>query len=213
MSATTISTFPALNSFNSPRSWFLVLIVLLHLGFFWALTAGLSVRIMKIVPQEFTARILEDMTERPAPPPPVPHDIPMRDYVPVPRAPDLGPIDAGETAIRIVTHEPAPRVSSPSAGRAVVIAEPQIDPRRGLSEPVYPSAAIRMGQTGTVILSVQVLGNGRIGEVRIEQSSGHPRLDDAAVREARRWRLIPGTQDGAPATMWKQIPITFRLQE
>ena len=78
---------------------------------------------------------------------------------------------------------------------------------------MYPSASIRANQTGTVILSVLVLENGRIGDVRIEQSSGHARLDESAVREARRWKLKPGTRDGVPVSMWKQIPITFRLKE
>lgn len=64
---------------------------------------------------------------------------------------------------------------------------------RGLSEAVYPSAAIRLNQTGTVILSVQVLENGRVGEVRIEQSSGYARLDESAMREARLWRFKPGS--------------------
>lgn len=64
-----------------------------------------------------------------------------------------------------------------------------------------------------MILSVYVLGNGRIGEVRIEQSTGYPGLDEAAAREARRWRFKPGTRDGVPAPMWKQVPITFQLRQ
>jgi hypothetical protein len=42
MSATTVNAFPPLHAFNSSRSWFLALIVLVHLGFFWALTHGLA---------------------------------------------------------------------------------------------------------------------------------------------------------------------------
>ena len=42
MTATTINTFPSLHSWSSPRSWALAIIVLLHMGFFWALTHGLS---------------------------------------------------------------------------------------------------------------------------------------------------------------------------
>src|SRR5690348_7772776 len=38
MSATTVNTFPPLHAFNSSRSWAIALIVLVHLGFFWALT-------------------------------------------------------------------------------------------------------------------------------------------------------------------------------
>lgn len=64
-----------------------------------------------------------------------------------------------------------------------------------------------------MILSAWVLETGRVGAVRIEQSSGYPKLDAAATREAARWRLNPGMKDGVPVAMWKQIPITFQLNE
>src|SRR5262245_6156222 len=41
----TVNSFPSVHSFTSPRSWFLAFIVLLHLGFFWALSNGLSKQI------------------------------------------------------------------------------------------------------------------------------------------------------------------------
>ena len=44
MSATTVNAFPPLHAFNSSRSWFLALIVLLHAGFFWVLTHGVDDR-------------------------------------------------------------------------------------------------------------------------------------------------------------------------
>jgi periplasmic protein TonB len=93
------------------------------------------------------------------------------------------------------------------------VVEPEVDPRTGLSEPLYPSQEIRMGHAGTVVLLVEVLPNGRVGEVRLHRSSGFSRLDESAVREARRWRLRPGARDGVPTTMWKEIPVTFRLQD
>jgi protein TonB len=44
------------------------------------------------------------------------------------------------------------------------------------------------------------------------RSSGYPKLDEAALRVAHTWRFIPGTRDGSAVAMWKQVPITFRLQ-
>jgi protein TonB len=49
--------------------------------------------------------------------------------------------------------------------------------------------------------------------VKLERSSGFEKLDESAMREARKWRFIPGTSDGSPLAMWKQVPITFRLNE
>jgi protein TonB len=77
---------------------------------------------------------------------------------------------------------------------------------------MYPSRAIREGWVGTVMLSVYVLETGRVGEVRLDRSSGFAELDTSAIREAKRWRLRPGMRDGIAIAMWKQIPITFELK-
>jgi protein TonB len=103
--------------------------------------------------------------------------------------------------------------SAPPAPKAPpVVQTPEIDPRVGLSEPAYPASEIRLEHTGTVLLSVYVLANGRVGDVRLDQSSGWPKLDESALREARRWRFKAGMQDGVPMAMWRQVPITFQLQ-
>lgn len=211
MSAT-LNTFPSLNQLNV-RSWTLASIILLHFGFFWALSSGVP------MPAVFTERRTEVV---PLPEIPRPVDEPARAMepelnrgptiintpLPTPMPPEQDVIQGESTIVDL----PPPTHAAPEAGRSVVI-EPAIDPRRGLSEPVYPAGEIRMNHTGTVIISVQVLENGRVGAVRLEKSSGYPQLDAAATRAAARWRLTPGTRDGVPVAMWKQIPITFRLHE
>lgn len=217
MSAVTVNTFPSINAFTSARSWFLAIIVLLHVGFFWALSNGLSVGSIVEIPRRTVAEFF------PAPPKPVePLKNPVVDekiidptiWVPDPIEPRAR-LDDATTAPEQVTHvrpPPAPPTVTGAEPKPTIV-EPEIDPRAGLSEPAYPPAAIRRNETGTVMLSVLVLENGRIGEVRIEQSSGYKLLDEAAVKEARRWRLKPGTRDGAPVRMWKQIPIKFELRD
>ncbi|MGH8175167.1 MAG: TonB family protein [Steroidobacter sp.] len=214
MSAITVNTFPSINSFTSARGWFLAIIVLLHLGFFWALSNGLSIRTIMEIPRGVMIDVPTTRTD----PPPVRRVTDQveidRIYVARRELPPLPIEEENETAVEQITDIPPPPVERRARPEpAPVIAEPQIDPRTGLSEPAYPAPSIRGNETGTVLLSVRVLENGRVGEVRIEQSSGHARLDEAAVREARRWRLRPGTSDGVPVAMWKQIPITFRLKE
>jgi protein TonB len=50
--------------------------------------------------------------------------------------------------------------------------------------------------------------------VRVKQSSGFPKLDEAAVREVKRsWRLVPGTEGGKPVPMWGQFAVTFKLTD
>lgn len=101
--------------------------------------------------------------------------------------------------------------SGPSLPQRV---EARVDPAHPLSQPEYPAASVRMLEVGVVVLELNVGADGRVIEARVQQSSGHPRLDAAAVREAlRRWRLLPATEDGQPVTGWIRQRVSFRLQD
>lgn len=216
MSATTVNAFPPLHAFNSSRAWFLALIVLLHAGFFWVLTHGVTIGSLSVQPQFI---LIDPAPAKPLPPPkPRPLDIdPVvnRVYVPQIEIPRLEPIEDTKGPLD-TTEEPLPvppDVIRDAPGRGPVIVEPMVDPRFGLTEPEYPVSEIRLGHAGTVWLSVEVLPNGRVGQVRIDQSSGYAKLDDSAARQARKWRMKPGMQDGVALAMWKRVPITFRLKD
>ena len=180
MSATTVNAFPPLHSFNSSRSWFMALIVLVHLGFFWALTHGLGFRIIESTREGWIVDVPLDPVERFPPEPPEPANVQSGHVDPVPVPP--------------------------------VIVQPQGDPRFPFTEPEYPVPDIRAGHEGTVWLTIEILPNGRVGAVRIDKSSGFERLDASAVREARKWRMQPGTQDGIAIPMYKRVPVTFQLK-
>lgn len=214
MSAATINSFPSFHSLNSPRGWALAIIVLVHLGFFWALSNGLSHSIIDVFTTAPPVLIPEPM-QATKPPPKQPIDVTVQPLPLVtPPVPNV-PIEESQNAPIVVGAQPPPTdtfidhgdVSPPQP----VIVEPRIDARRGLSEPYYPPAIIRVGGEGTVLLSLYILPDGRVGEVKLDQSSGHPKLDESAMREAKKWRFVPGSRDGAAAAMWKQVPITFRL--
>lgn len=212
---TTVNTFPPLHLFDSPRSWFLACIVLLHVGFFWALNNGFSLSRIVLPPPTTDVVFLPDET-KPAPSPPkeiVDLDrTTLRPYVPAPPLPD--PLyDREETISGSSEPQPLPPIERTAPAQPTpTIVQPAI-PSSGLSEPPYPASEIRAGHTGTVVLSVQVLENGRVGEVRLLQSSGFAKLDQSALREARKWRFVPGTRDGVPVALWKQVPIKFELTE
>jgi periplasmic protein TonB len=79
--------------------------------------------------------------------------------------------------------------------------------------PPYPRAARRLGMEGVVLLDVLVAPDGRAAEVRLLRSSGHPLLDDLAVRTVReRWRFIPARRDGAAVEGRVEVPIRFRRE-
>jgi protein TonB len=214
MSAT-IHTFPPLNELTF-RHWTLLIIVGLHAAAFWALNSELS--------QDFVKRVLPRSVllpfQEPEPKPKVDQkaviehiDVQRQVFVPKPDLPDLT-ILIDEGTLLVPESQPAqPAPLQREFPRDPVVTAPQIDARGGLSEPTYPASEIRMGHEGTVLLSVFVLENGRVGDVRVDQSSGYAKLDAAAMREARSWRLKPGLRDGVPVAMWKQIPITFQLRD
>lgn len=80
-------------------------------------------------------------------------------------------------------------------------------------EPEYPERARRANVEGTVLLRVQILENGRAGDVAVAASSGSDVLDASALRAVRKWRFIPAKNgNGVPIACYTQIPIVFRLR-
>jgi periplasmic protein TonB len=213
MSATTVNAFPPLHAFNSARGWFLALIVLLHAGFFWVLTHGVSIGSVTIEP-----KMVIDFLPSPQTPPPPQRVIEVdptidRPFVPIVETPNL---TVAETPNEVqVTDPPRPLTAyvPEKPGTGPVVVAPQLDPRYPLTEPEYPVSDVRLGHEGTVWLSIEILPNGRVGQVRLDQSSGFVRLDESAMREARKWRMKPGMQDGVATSMWKRVPITFQLKD
>jgi protein TonB len=79
-------------------------------------------------------------------------------------------------------------------------------------KPRYPRLAVSRSQEGTVILWVEVLPDGSVGEVEIFKSSGHTILDRSALRAVRKWQFKAGTKMGRPITMKVKVPVVFRLK-
>ena len=78
--------------------------------------------------------------------------------------------------------------------------------------PSYPSTARRLGIQGTALLKVHVLIDGRVGDVVVQESAGHPDLDQAAGDAVRRWRFEPARRGNEPVAMWVLLPVEFRLR-
>lgn len=83
---------------------------------------------------------------------------------------------------------------------------PEMDFRAVVSgpRPQYPAEARRKNQTGNGILVLEInRATGAVTRARIVKSTGHPILDQAAVRAFSQWRF----KKGVPARM--RVPITF----
>ncbi|HJV88951.1 MAG TPA: energy transducer TonB [Holophagaceae bacterium] len=77
--------------------------------------------------------------------------------------------------------------------------------------PDYPSLSRRLGEEGRVILRVLVSPEGRAEQVELRQSSGHARLDQAALGTVRRWRFVPARRGSDSLAAWVLVPLTFTL--
>ena len=204
------------SSFLTRRGLVFVLIIALHAGMYGVLNSGLSQHLVDVVLGPIETRMIEEApdTDEPPPPPPPKIETPPP-FVPPPEVSIELPAETTQsTAIQTVTNvrptAPPPPVAQPTVPRTA----PKSDSRRPLSQPEYPPSSRRAGEAGTVILEVYVLETGRVGEARVKQSSGFPRLDEAAVREVKRsWRLVPGTENGKPVPMWGQFAVTFKLTD
>ncbi len=169
-----------------------------------------------------------------APPEPAPTPAPAPTPVPAPQEPEPTPtpppVKEPEMARpeppkptpppRTAKRTPAPRSAAP-AGAASGTGSPTgatggsagIGSGKRASyvlRPIarYPAESRAAGEHGTVILRLIVDGSGRPTSVSIAKSSGHPRLDRAAVEAGWRCRV----RDAAPGQRL-DAPVRFNLND
>ena len=86
-------------------------------------------------------------------------------------------------------------------------------PRYGENpKPPYPEEARRKGMEGEVVLRVEVLANGWVGQIEVKRSSGHEILDRSALSTVKQWKFIPANKENGSIPCWVNIPIKFQLQ-
>ena len=79
-------------------------------------------------------------------------------------------------------------------------------------KPIYPQEARRKGYEGEVILRVEVLPNGRVGQIEVKNSSGHELLDRSALATVKQWKFVPAKKGEKIIPLWVNIPVKFQLQ-
>jgi protein TonB len=103
------------------------------------------------------------------------------------------------TATKAAEPEPAATPPVASANKAVNKA------------PLYPTLSRRLKEQGTVYLQVLVLKNGKVGQLKLKQSSGFARLDQSALNAVRGWTYQPALKLGQPIDYWFVQPVVFNL--
>lgn len=79
-------------------------------------------------------------------------------------------------------------------------------------KPEYPSIARSHGWQGKVTLRVQISEEGKVESVKIEKSSRHELLDEAATEAVKRWTFIPAMRGNKTVATSVLVPIIFSLQ-
>jgi protein TonB len=149
--------------------------------------------------------------DQPLPPPPPP---------PAPRLPEVVPPVLREVVIAtppptsrdVITERPAD-----PPGTDVAPPPPPVTPPRAIVEtqtgPTYPVLSRRLREEGTVRLRLTVGTDGSVIAADIIQSSGHMRLDDAAVDWVlRHWRYEPAMQGTMPLEATTEAALEFQLR-
>lgn len=198
----------------------LTVVVVLHVAVIYGL---LSHRLKVSSPAEQTLFVNfiappapEKLTEpkRPLPPIPKPVDKPRARQLAA-QAPVLKPADpvapaqpdtpAPERAVQ------APPMPLPAGPLALSSELAMVCPER--PAPTYPPLSRRLGETGQVVLRVELSESGKVASAMVERSSGHPGLDQAALAAVRHWRCSPATRNGQPTGAVALQPFKFVLHE
>ena len=108
-----------------------------------------------------------------------------------------------------MTHTPA------TGGGGAADSSPT-PPRYGLPglanpRPDYPWIARERGEQGRVVVRVSVSDAGRAERVEVARSSGHERLDRAALAALAQWRFEPARRAGRAVPGTVEVPVTFKL--
>lgn len=120
--------------------------------------------------------------------------------------PAAAPLPA-QTPTQRPVADTAPQTGQPAVGLApgsvpVPISKPAMK---------YPAEALRNGETGKVVVRIEVGVDGEPTEVSIVSRSGSRSLDRAAVQAAKRWRFRPAQQNGRAVAAAVEVPIAFTL--
>ena len=205
-------------------------VVILHLGFIWALQSGLLLRTAElIVPAEVLSQFIEPPAPKAEPLPPAPPSPPAqkKNVAKAAKTPVqqqqrplavADPTPAPDAPTDVATPTPPAPVAAPIAQAAPATAPPAMQLPSSDADylqnpkPAYPPLSKRLGEQGKVIVRVLIGIDGVAHKAEIRQSSGFDRLDQAALNTVLKWRYVPGKRGGTAEEMWFNVPINFVLE-
>lgn len=191
------------------------LVVSLHVLAVYAFASGMARKVVQVLQKPVEVAVVEEHVVVPEmtdvlPPPSLNAPPP---FVPLPEVKIERP--PAPKAITTVSAEKPPAPVSLRQGPVSATARPTsaaINPKAACAAPRYPAASRRNGEEGAVLLMFLVDESGRAIESRVEQTSGHPNLDEAARQALSLCRFVPGRLDGKPVKAWAKIRYVWKIE-
>ncbi len=202
----------------------LAAVLLAHAGVLLAMVTVRQVEVPVLMPRALSASLIEMPEEskkaepRPQPPRPVVKPQP-RPLVLAVAQPKIAPAEQTSVVMEPPqpVAEPAPvapaaAVEAPKPAPPPPIIQPRFDANYlDNPKPAYPLISKRMGEQGIVQLRVYVNADGSVAKLDLKRSSGHARLDRAAMGTVQNWRFVPARQGNQATAAWVVVPIHFTL--
>lgn len=192
-------------------------VLLFHALLIYFLVTGLGKQAVQMVAQPIQALIVREQPVLPPSPPPPPAPqitapppfIPLPDIrmqVPPPPMAITAPPSPKPPPKQDFKPSPAPAPTQVAPSPAPAAPPAPAPVRTGASRiasagcdvPEKPAASDRLGEMGTVTISVTIGPNGSVTQSSVASSSGFKRLDDAALAAIGLCRFRPATVDGKP---------------
>ena len=196
-------------------------IAALHAGAVYALLHAFGVVTITLPRPPIDGRVIPiDPTDPLPPPPPIPK------FQPPPLDPPITPdieVTLTTPLPRAITEVPIPAPTQPSVPeKNVASLDPPkplpltLTPARAIAAthtiPDYPPVSRRLGEQGTLRLRLSIAADGSVSEAQIETSSGHSRLDEAAVQWVKaHWRYEPAREGTKTVASTAAAVVTFKL--
>ncbi len=196
------------------------LVLALHVGLFWLAQVFWTSEPLTAVREVVAAQLIQEFRapEPPKPEPPAPK-VPPPQASPVLPSQMPTPVAQAPSALPAITAAPttpapaslaAPAPTATARAPVVVAAAARMD---SCERPRYPSASERLREEGVVTLKFLIGENGQVLSGSVDKTSGHKRLDDAALAALSLCKFRPATVDGKPKQEWSALRYRWEIND
>jgi protein TonB len=197
-----------------------LLVLALHGVALWGLISHRLVALPVQMPTLFVSLVTPAVPQLRRPVPVAPASAPSKHVKPRPPGAEPSvvaaltanelPVAAAPSSMPLPAVAPAPTLA-PAIGPVSLAGELSISCVER-SSPEYPLVSRRRNETGTALLHVELDEAGQVATAVIIASSGHSRLDEAALTAVKRWRCNPAQRNGQAVRATARQAFNFVLQ-